>query len=993
MLPSHLPLQRYLIECCRCFLFASCLALSSLYAQEPFYEQLRQSDGLPSNGFNLHLLQDARGYIWGTSHGGPYQYDGERFSKFGPEQGLAERFAVRVSEDPNGKIWIQGYYKDLFRVEADTVIPYVYSDSVSPLIRRDATWGFQVDIHGHLFMGHRNKGLLKMDTTGQLTHIVEQGHGRSGIGVWTPGHLPPIVFGLGDTATNRLGRMLYLFDSLGMETARYQLKEDDFVSSSRSFMTVCEDGSMIVTLDRDMYRVSAQEIMGHARDSGLVNGVVEDEFGNIWAATSSSGMVCYPDGDLNGTGSYSVMSDYLFHSVLQDHEGGLWCGSNASGVFYMPAPQIQVLNASNSDLRYDNLWELSTSTDAFYLQAKTKKVLKIVEGDVQVFDLTELLKDEKLHDLGGIHWSEADQKLYTWCGGALAQIDADGLLSNRSLAARDGFQMSRIGAAATGGDGRYTWFTGHGCVAKLESDSVNYIVKAFPETFIGAAEGEDGRLWLGGLSGVWCWDGDTIQKAAGDEDILHSRVFELLHHNSKLWIASAEQGLGVMDEDSLIIFSEKVGKLITPHGFVPEEDTVWVLSSEHLVKLVMYAKDSIVQYKSRIIYDMNCTPMDMEIVGDEFLVTTVCGLIRFPRSASRSRTVSLPVHTTGVRINDRDTALLAHYELRHDQNRIEIDYTGISYRSGRVSYRYRLQGQDDRWRTTDLPSIQYTELSPGEYTFEVMAEAEEGFASVESASFSFRIAPPVWATWWFRLAVAGVFLLLLWFGIQFRIQSATRKLQTERQMMGLELKALRSQMNPHFAFNTINSILHYISNEQPQTARNYLTQFARLMRMILDHSDREYVRLDQELLSLEHYLELEEMRFEGRFTHEIIVAPEVDPHYVKVPPMLIQPYVENAVLHGLMHKEGKGRLVVKIERSGQDLTCTVEDNGVGRAFSARLHRSRLGTHDSKGMQITRDRLTLLNGRLNQVDHFSVTDLMDEQGEAAGTRVLFSLPSL
>jgi sensor histidine kinase YesM len=228
-----------------------------------------------------------------------------------------------------------------------------------------------------------------------------------------------------------------------------------------------------------------------------------------------------------------------------------------------------------------------------------------------------------------------------------------------------------------------------------------------------------------------------------------------------------------------------------------------------------------------------------------------------------------------------------------------------------------------------------------------------------------------------------------------RVRAIKKKQQLEFErkveISRIELKALRSQMNPHFIFNSLNSIQHYIFNSKTDEAIKYLSKFAKLVRIILNNSNKPTVTVGEDIDALKLYLELEQMRFEEKFDYEVIVDPSVDLDYDIMPPLLTQPYVENAILHGLNPKPEKGMLTITLTSENNFLICTIVDNGIGRKKSSEIKHTMPGTkHKSLGMKITEDRLRILNEVNNSKLSVNIIDLM--QGDVAlGTKVELFIP--
>ncbi len=240
------------------------------------------------------------------------------------------------------------------------------------------------------------------------------------------------------------------------------------------------------------------------------------------------------------------------------------------------------------------------------------------------------------------------------------------------------------------------------------------------------------------------------------------------------------------------------------------------------------------------------------------------------------------------------------------------------------------------------------------------------------------------------IALAG-FLFMLIVGGFFYIRH--RNLQANRQTLQLELRSLRSQMNPHFIFNSLSSIHRYIWSNNQEEASDYLTKFSKLMRMILDNSQHTFIPLNKELDSLRLYLDLEALRCNNMFDYHITVGENINEEEVLIPPMIIQPYVENAIWHGLVHRREKGRLEIAVSLRGKVLEVVVTDNGIGRKMAMEIKEKKDRMHNSMGMKVTEGRIALIRKINNTKDaNVEILDLQDQGGQATGTQVKIVLPA-
>ena len=240
-------------------------------------------------------------------------------------------------------------------------------------------------------------------------------------------------------------------------------------------------------------------------------------------------------------------------------------------------------------------------------------------------------------------------------------------------------------------------------------------------------------------------------------------------------------------------------------------------------------------------------------------------------------------------------------------------------------------------------------------------------------------------------ALGELFFFALGLGYK-RKQLEKEKKNAELQKMMSELQLLRTQMNPHFIFNCLNSIKLYAEKNDIEAATSYLFRFSRLMRLVLENSKSGQITLKQEIETIRLYLDMESMRFKEKLQYKIVVDKNTDPEYTEVPPMLIQPYVENAIWHGLMHKEDGGLITIHVSEQDETLIISVKDNGIGRKKAGELKSMSAITHKSFGMNITGERLALLNAEYKINANVSVNDLY-ENGVAAGTEVIIKIPLL
>lgn len=342
------------------------------------------------------------------------------------------------------------------------------------------------------------------------------------------------------------------------------------------------------------------------------------------------------------------------------------------------------------------------------------------------------------------------------------------------------------------------------------------------------------------------------------------------------------------------------------------------------------------------------------------------------------------VHTLNGEVFKENRTVFDYFE-----NNISFEFGVLDFSTSANNFvTYRLKGLETAWRSGNgRDEADYFNLPGGEYVFQVRV-MENGVSSIKE--YPLRITPPFWVNWWFIGLVFVVSISLVWWYLRSRIQrvKTNERMRSDfnRQINEMESKALRAQMNPHFLFNSLNSIRLFILKNESENASDYIAKFSKLLRMILNHSRQDMIQVFDEIQSLKLYLEFERLRFDQGFDFDI----QIDGQQVLdclLPPMIVQPFVENAIWHGLMPRnDGSGYIQIKFIREPHRLLITVEDNGIGRKSAAEINKKTALKEGSVGLQITKDRLRSLTKRTRRLNDYMVEDLMDEAGNPKGTLI-------
>ncbi|MCB0644976.1 MAG: histidine kinase, partial [Phaeodactylibacter sp.] len=469
----------------------------------------------------------------------------------------------------------------------------------------------------------------------------------------------------------------------------------------------------------------------------------------------------------------------------------------------------------------------------------------------------------------------------------------------------------------------------------------------------------------------------------------------------RLYIATRGNGVALLDRQQILRQYTTDDGLSSNQCFklALSGDYLWIATDKGLNRL--HLPSGAIQVYNK--YDGLPSNEILEVAQlgqHRIVIGTTKGVAVFPDTLNPTHDLAPLVHIEGIRVNDQQVKSSALQQLSHRQNNLEFQYIALHFRSrGKVSYFYRVEGLQEEWVRTDSRSLRFNALPPGSYTFYVYSKTEDGVRSAEATSVSFHIATPFWQEWWFVLALALVLIGLTWLFVTIRFRQIRKKEMVERSLRErineLRTRALQTQMNPHFVFNALNTVQHSISANDPERAMVTLSKFAQLIRMIFEQSKEKLIALDRELEFLKLYLDFEQMRQGDRVAISFEIDPELraEASVIKLPPLLIQPVIENAFKHGLLDKETDGLVRISFEKRSDLVQCTIEDNGVGRAYSVQKKEQSANTkHTPSGLKTTAERLALLhNSDAKSSSYLKVTDLYDATGQGAGTKVTLQIP--
>jgi hypothetical protein len=685
----------------------------------------------------------------------------------------------------------------------------------------------------------------------------------------------------------------------------------------------------------------------------------------------------------------AFLSNYTVSSILEDMSGNYWIATLEHGMFYIPDINFSSYNISEGNKSSIHLLKnIGGSKFVVSFHNGEAKLIDIqdqvsITGKIELaaeFGIGPILSTFKLKD-GRILISHYNGTcIYDPATGLKQQVYKNGKIVGvykNVLSYKDKLLLSNYRDVFISDPVTFKILDTASCADRINSVTYNQKLD---------------KCYVGCLHGLYEYHG---QKSIGKQDlVLGLRVEYLKSSENYIFIATKESGLIVTD-------GKRFDTITKDHGLISnicktlevEGNQIWISTNGGLSKITYdgFKKYSILNYSLSDILPTS-TISNLTAYKGKLLFTLNGNLYTFPLD---KRWSADKFYISSFSVNDKVKMLRKPLDLSYSENNIKIKYEALFYGNmGRNEYRYKLIGSSDStWKYTNQTSIYLPSLSPGRYSIQLQARTPSGKWKSAERALHFNIKKPFWLRLGFLVLVflfcLAIVILIYVFRYRYVVKRDKEKNRIQTRMYELETKAAKAQMNPHFIFNSLNSIQQFILEQDNEKAFFYLTRFSKLIRRLLESNRSETISLEEEMDLLKKYLEIESMRFDKAFNYKIVVADGLIPANIKIPHMMVQPFVENAIWHGLLHKTGDRNLEVSFSCVSNDmLRCVVDDDGVGRKPES--ERDKKG-RKSLGIEFIKERLELMSKNYQKEFSITVIDKKDVGGKPLGTRVEITLP--
>ena len=934
-------------------------------------------DGLANATFYA-AVQDKDGFIWFATPTGVSKFDGKRFRNYTKKDGLTDNDITKLAADSKGRVWfftLNGkpsfYDKPLIHSEENDSSLIFNSRSHYMQYAFDGKGGYVwfLNTNNRIIM-YTGKETSYIPGTFDLFHMMRNDSiyhplqpsfhldGLADLNNSTQKVFPVCPLPLDDSSlhTRIVDKALVI-----IRNTLYSYTAKDAICFFNGSEWGIHDDISHVCLDNDNLWVGTQRALYFLKDffkgerkvtrlldNHYITSLLKDRDGNIWITTFGDGVYNIPYKNFyfsyldNTNGLYS----HSIFSISKDKKNNLLLiGQNAGILNTMDAENhirqytMDTTSGRNSLLtiqpRSDNNMLIGTDNGLYNFNTATQKatLLKAVR----------MLKDVDISPTGKIRIAAKNQVI------ALDDYfigDLDMLVNSVACINDSAYYVGTNTGLYYCTDGKRQLIpTGTDILRKVNIKDLKWI---------------DGSLWIGTSDqGIYVMRHDAIVKHFSSADNLASDICQQLYYDGigRLYVAT-NRGLSVID-----VKNESITRNITSNDGLSSDDIRGVYSD-----------------------------------NDVLYIATSNGLCYFNADHIPVDTIPPVIYLNNIRYGDSTYMAINDFvHLYQRKASFEAEFGTIVFDLPElVEYQYNFSGDTTNgWVSTRSNIIPFPDLQPGTYKLMVRARKYKSDWS-NTLSMDVSILPRWYQQWWSRgiLLLAGLLLVLV--GLRYIIrrikQAEKRKTEYNRRIAELEAKALTNQMNPHFIFNSLNSVQHLILEKEEKQALNFLADFATLMRQMLNNSRKSYISLEEEIAFLTRYLELEKIRFAHSFTYRFIMEDALKEYTIYIPPMIIQPIVENAIKHGLAPKNISGYLEIRLEMVDDLLYCSVDDDGIGWDKSNSIKSSRLIKHESTALSVIKERLQIIKSFNGSVGKLEIIDKFKSGfGNKEGTLVEILIP--
>ncbi len=944
------------------FVFA-CISL----AQHPYYVALNDENGLPSNEV-YQVLQDKNNFLWIACEEGLFRYDGFRFKKYKS----SNPNGIAVSDlrlDNQNRIWCRNFSGQIYCVDNERLKTVV--DAENGLSSNN---NFDIDAEGNLWCVLK-KSLCCITNNGEKNLMIPLvNHTKSP-------HIVSICCTENGVYFSDLTGELYCysFQKKAIQNLRLPAKKASnytiqlFKSEGKLYASFIDTKNTKTTVYSLINNVFHSIFSFNQEPKDRINQMVTIQ--GDWYFSTANGLA-FPKRNIRSTKDlHFAFEGKKVSSIYQDREGAHWISTLQDGVYYVPNPAIQV-------------------KDDFYLDKQLTAIAFTQNGELALGTFTGAihllnLKNGTTHFFSACEGGRSVKKIINTSFGLFA---ARGSFSHITPQKTIEFPLYNCRDFSINHSDIYY-------ITPQIAGKSNFSQLTNKQNPYGINNEEGGRCVVFNPADqclYYGYNNALIVKMNNRQKRVtfhHKNIiaYQLKQANNVVYAATINQGLLVLRAGKVIASFNK------NNGFENEiklvcasSNNIWFCSSNYLYKCNLKSKK---RYRFAKWYGINAKSInDLMVYNDTIYLACDKGLIYFPEKLTGINTNQTFFEIQKITIGPRKMAFKTSIQLPFNHDELTFHIACVSLKGhGYSKIRYRLLGLSNTWKVVPASTrkIAFEKLPSGTFKLEIQS-INESLIVGKRITFNVLVDTPYWEKWWFYVLISvssmtAIGLVFLW---QLRVVQQRSELNSK--VLKAQLTALKAQMNPHFMYNALNSIQALILQQDAKNASIYLSKFSKLMRMILEDSGKSEISLREEMDMLTLYLELEKLRFGNDFSYRIHLENNLDEYSVFLPPVLLQPFVENALKHGLLHRKGSKELIIHFELKTSELVASITDNGIGRVHANEIKSRRTNESTSFASNAIEQQVELLNTFHGHAITLQIEDLY-EGNEASGTKVIITIP--
>lgn len=972
------------------FYIITLFLIASLKAQNVTTYHLSEKDGLPDIEF-YDMIEDSKGFIWLAADKGLYRYDGNSYKNYTNDDKKGHS-VFELHEDNKGRIWCVNISGQIFYVEKDQLI------TVADL--GHLTGGELPDyiVKGNYIYIFLNRKILIVNT---VTKALLKKYNYRIVG--KPTVINDSIYFIVNEEVHTIHKDVEVKKVMPIKAIERNnisigakiMKTSMFTKKNKLYglFSLIEE-NVLIEVNLNKKETKKIVIPNKLRNLRFIHlSIINDK---LWIATDEGVYVCSILENILKIEEVFLESEFVTKAILDQNEN-YWFTTKLNGIFVIP----------NIHTRYYPLLEdkkisvLHKIDDAHFAYGTMNGEIGIYNIENNTVRVKELPLNQKVH---AITYNSETNKIYLSQDTNSYIIDAATFLFKKNKYYANAKSLTLL-------DNGIIAYSSYSLAKVLDVENL-LVLHEFGEgeiikrSYTSHYSKREDKIYIAYVDELKSYSG--YNKKAKQKKIRYkgSPIFTTNiteTSNGMLWASSFKNGLYGIKKDSVVInITEDSGLLSNKTNIIKGDGIYLWIATENGLQLLNTETNTL----------KNLTKRDglpsyfitgIEVFNDQVFIGSNKGVSSINKEYVFKKRKAPEVYFTSVIINEKEATIGKNYELDYDKNSLKFNFNANGFQSNEnITYQHRLIGSNDNWLTLGKRenSVKYNSLPAGNYTFEVKAidNAIPNKSIVKQIKFS--IKTPFWKSWWFITIIVISMLLIVWMYYTQKIKKLRLKQKTNlerervnRQLIASQLENLRSQMNPHFIFNALNSIQEYIVLNEKELASSYLVKFSRLIRMYLEHSQKQEVTLKEELEALSLYLTLEQNRFEDVLEYKIKISSEVPVNSIKVPSLFIQPYVENALKHGLLHKKENRLLIVALSLDNEQnhLICRITDNGIGRKASKLINNEKRKQHTSFATAANEKRIDLINTNRKHKIVVNIKDLFSESNKPIGTQVEIIIP--